>query len=858
MRNRPPSAGIPFQCVLSGLLVLALAPTPAAADEFTIDTIAGTRFLGFGGDNALATEAFLNSPSGVALDGAGNVYIADTFNHRIRKVDPLGIITTIAGTGDFGFGGDDGPATRARLRFPRGVAVDGAGNVYIADTDNHRIRKVDSSGTMTTFAGNGNLNVFANRNGDGGPAVRAELASPHDVAVDGKGNVYIADTFSDRIRKVSSSGIISTIAGGGGIRAPRGSEADGGPATGAGLDPTYRVAVDGAGNVYFAEGHRRVRRVDPTGIISTFAGGVDTGFGGDGGPAARSRLWYPDGLTADDKGNVYIADSHNNRIRKVDSLGIINTIAGTGNAGFSGDGGLATRAWLNFPHGLAMDGQGSVYIADTSNHRIRKLTPAGISRLFVPIVLRLGGQAGSFFTSELTLTNRGGSRAAVKYTYTASIGTGTSTAEDSLEAGEQRVIPDAIAYLASLGMPIGEGPAGGTLKVEFPTLSSASDAAVMVRTSTPVADGRAGLAYVGLNPAGLLTAPVFLCGLRQNRTDRSNVALQNAGEASDGDTTLRVTVFSGDAADASPRVTREVTLGPGGFHQYSGILGSVAQGYVRVERVSGTAPFYAFGVINDNTNSDGSFVFPVTASSLAGRGGQTLPVIIESRDFQSELMVTNFSRGAKTIEFNFVSDAVQASGNSADFSLTLQAGEQRLIPGLVDWLREQGVAGIGPAGRIFVGALFATVDRGDMSGIVIGARTGSPDGRGGQYGLFYNAVPEGLAFTDSAWVFGLQQNSENRSNLALVNTGEFDDSPSAFEIDVYDGSRESPEPRTLTVTLGARRWHQVNRILGGTSQGYVRVRKVSGNNPFLAYGVINDGATPGQRSDDGAYIPAQP
>ena len=178
------------------------------------------------------------------------------------------------------------------------------------------------------------------------------------------------------------------------------------------------------------------------------------------------------------------------------------------------------------------------------------------------------------------------------------------------------------------------------------------------------------------------------------------------------------------------------------------------------------------------------------------------------------------------------------------------------MPDIVEELRRKEVAGVGPANRAFVGALFATAAEGDMSGIVIGARTGSPDKRGGQYSLFYNGVPYDSASIESAWIYGLQQNAENRSNLALVNTGEIDDSSSIFEITIYDGSGER-QPRTKSVTLGPRRWTQENGILGKFSQGYVQVTKTSGNNPFVTYGVINDGGRPGERSGDGAFLLSQ-
>ena len=349
--------------------------------------------------------------------------------------------------------------------------------------------------------------------------------------------------------------------------------------------------------------------------------------------------------------------------------------------------------------------------------------------------------------------------------------------------------------------------------------------------------------------------------MRQNRQDRSNLAVQNAGDAGEESVTLRVTVYSGDPASAVKSLVLPdlLTLKPGGFHQYNGILTEAGfdNGYVKVERVEGAAPYYAYGVINDNFNSDGSFIFPVREDSLSGKRGQTLPVIIETKDFASELMVTNFSAAPKTVDFRFVAEAVETDGDTAGFSLRLEAGEQRILPGIVDWLREQEVEGIGAVGEALVGAVFATVAEGDMSGIVMGARTGSPDTRGGQYSLFYNGVPYGSASTTSAWIYGLQQNEENRSNLALVNTGEVDDGEIVLEIDIYDGEGDS-EPRTKSVTLRPRRWHQLNGILGNRRQGYVEVRKTMGDNPFITYGVINDGGRPGQRSGDGAFLLSQP
>ena len=484
--------------------------------------------------------------------------------------------------------------------------------------------------------------------------------------------------------------------------------------------------------------------------------------------------------------------------------------------------------------------------------------------LFVPVILSSAGQNQSFFTSELTLTNRGDQDVELDYSYRADRGGGSGRASEVLGAGMQKIETDALGYLRRLGIPIPEtGNRIGTLRVEVPL---GSEVEAVVRTTTVVPEGRAGLAYLGVAEEEGFEEPVYLCGLRQNSQDRSNVAFQNMGAPEEGAITVRTTVYSGEAADATARVLKDVRLDPGGFHQYSGLLGRLEsvegnrQGYVRVERVEGRASFYAYGVINDQANSDGSFVFPVTASSLAESTGQTLPVVVETSAFTSELTVTNFSDTARNLDFQFVAEGIETTGNAAGFSMTLEAGQQEIIPEVVDELRRQGVAGLGSTRGFYAGPLFAVAESGDMSGIVIGARTGSQGG-GGSYSVFYNAVPEGGAFTKEAWVDGLQQNEENRSNLALVNTGEVDGSPSVFHLEIYDGETGMLAETVVTKPIPARRWHQINGILGSyapeTQQGYIRILKVSGQNPFLAYGVVNDGGAPGERSGDGAYLPAR-
>ena len=482
------------------------------------------------------------------------------------------------------------------------------------------------------------------------------------------------------------------------------------------------------------------------------------------------------------------------------------------------------------------------------------------SRSFIPVILSAEGRRNSFFTSELILTNPGSREVRLDFTYTAHAGGGSGRASDTLAPGQQKIARDALSYLRRLGVPLrGSGTRIGTLAVEA---RGSAGVGTVVRTTTRVPEGRAGLAYPGIAAEAGFHEKVYLPGLRQNSRDRSNLALQHMGTPEDGPITLITVVISGDPSTPQATTVGKVTLEPGGFHQFSRVLDYIRGGYAHVQRLSGDAPFYAYGVINDQANSDGSYVFPVTWSSLSGTLRHTLPVIVETGGFTSELTVTNFSGQTKTIQFDFVADGLATPDRTARFSLTLEDNEQRIIPDVIHTeMRRKGVAGVPRARGGLAGALFATAERGDMSGIVIGARTSTPDGRGGQYGVFYNAVPDGAAFTGTAWVDGLQQDSENRANLALVNTGEADSSPSVFELEIYDGDTGRLVQTVTTDPLPARRWRQINGILAnharGTTQGYVRIRKTSGNNPFLAYGVVNDGGAPRQRSGDGAFVPAR-
>ncbi len=337
-----------------------------SAHSQTIVTIGGNGTAGYVADGVAATSTQLNSPAAVAVDALGNVYIADAYNHRVRKINTSGVISTIAGTGTGGYGGDGAAATAAQLKTPLGIAVDNSGNVYIADSDNSRIRKVNASGIISTIAGDGSLGFT----GDGGPATAAVLYKPLGVFLDNTSNLYIADGFNQRVRRIDVAGVIATVAGNGSFAY----SGDGGSAVAAGLNSPSGVAKDAAGNIYIADKMNHcVRKVSSAGIISTFAG-VDTmGYSGDGGQASAAKLNKPMSVKVDKLNNVYICDYGNNRIRKVTPAGIITTIAGTGAVGSAGDGGPATAAQFSFPNDVFTDTLGNIFIADQGNSRIRKI-----------------------------------------------------------------------------------------------------------------------------------------------------------------------------------------------------------------------------------------------------------------------------------------------------------------------------------------------------------------------------------------------------------------------------------------------------------------------------------------------------
>ena len=337
---------------------------------------AGSGESGFSGDGGPAIKANFKTPAGLAFDPEGNLYIADRENHRIRKIDTSGNISTFAGIGEAGFSGDDGPAVKARLSLPSGVAIDKKGNLYISDRSNDRIRVVDKKGVIRTYAGSG----VAGFQGDAGPALKAQLDKPFGIALDEAENLYIADRNNNRVRKVSPEGIITTVAGDGGFFFM----GDNGPAYQASVAAPTGVAVDKKGNLYIADrNNNRIRLVDKLGMIRTVAGTGQQDYNGESETARETNLYLPFGLTVDSNDNLLVIDRSHYRIRRIDpKSGKVETVAGNGLKLFAGDGGPATGATLSFPHGMFVDKSDNLIFSDKGHYRIRKITPEGIISTF--------------------------------------------------------------------------------------------------------------------------------------------------------------------------------------------------------------------------------------------------------------------------------------------------------------------------------------------------------------------------------------------------------------------------------------------------------------------------------------------
>jgi len=511
----------------------------------TITTVAGDGSAGYSGDGGAATNASLDEPYGVAVDGSGNIFISDLGNNRIRKMNPSGAITTVAGNGSAGYSAHSGPATNASLYYPCGVAVDNLGDIFIADLGNNRIRKVNANGIITTVAGNGR----AAYSGDGGVATNASLNEPYGVAVDGSGNIFIADLGNNRIRKVNAGGIITTVAGNGSA----GYSGDGGAAINASLDEPYGVAVDSSGDLFIADTDNNcIRIVNASGIISTVAGNGGAGYSGDGGAATNASLDQPYGVAVDGLSNLFIAELGDNRIRQVDASGFITTVAGNGSAGYSGDGGAATNASLDDPYGVASDGMGNLFIADTDNNRIRHVALDGSPTLTLNNVTT--NDAGNY---TVISSNAWGS-------VTSSVATLTVVSAPVITSQPQNLTV------------INGGPAGFSVTVS----GTAPLVCQWQENQTNLSDGG--------NISGSATTNLLLSVATTNDAGNYTVIISNAW-GSVTSTVATLTVVSPPVITSQPQSLTVANGGPAGF--------SVT--------VSGTAPLVCQWQENQTNLSDG-------------------------------------------------------------------------------------------------------------------------------------------------------------------------------------------------------------------------------------------------------------
>jgi hypothetical protein len=493
------------------------------------------------------------------------------------------------------------------------------------------------------------------------------------------------------------------------------------------------------------------------------------------------------------------------------------------------------------------DDAGEVYAVDGNSGALYRLadTDGSLSVLTVPVVVDAGGANGAHFVSELTLGNRGATDASVDVTFTAasalgSMGSGSFTT--AVPAGRQLVFADTIQWLRDKGLSVPSGGQGGTLRLAFSGLASGDSAFASVRTLAVLPEGRAGLAYPALSPNETLEAPAALYGLREDASFRSNLALLNAGDPSTGaPVTLRVTVFNGPAGDGRSATLPDVTLAAGQWAQLNRVLQSVgfAQGWATVARVAGTEPFYSYAVVNDNLTGDGAFLAPVSVGRKTDR--LILPAAVHTGVFTTELSLTN--AGTVPIQLSL------RDSRSTEKVLTLQAGEQQFISDVLSYLGSSAST-----------TALQISSNGGAAAFHASARTFSLAPLGGTFGVAYPALPPSAAAVSEAWIYGLKQDSLSRSNLAIAFMSPFQgesaptQTPNSLSLQFFDG--DTGNIRSLVVLDGTSDWAQFNSPLASSSirNGYVHIVVPGFVWPFFAYGVVNDGAVPGQGTGDGSYL----
>jgi streptogramin lyase/pimeloyl-ACP methyl ester carboxylesterase len=522
-------------------------------------------------------------------------------------------------------------------------------------------------------------------------------------------------------------------------------------------------------------------------------------------------------------------------------------------------------SFADLPSGwsIAIEPTCDVTVSVDTSHRAPIPNDVIAPKLLVPIVLDVATGTARY-TTELSMTNRGAAwaRATMRYTSALGSGSGSGIAVAELPPGAQVTIPDAMAELRRQGLLIPNGSMssaeGGTLLVQVSGAASESAVSVLARTTTattsPQPFGAAGLAYAGVPPS-TSGDPVTVFGLRQNASDRSNLAVFNP---TSDPVTVKVTAYAGNASGVSRVISSGQALPGYGWYQWNSLLGGtgITSGWVTIERVSSSGSFNAYGVINDNVTNDGSFVTS-TRSSVNGTT-ITVPALVETGSFRSELVLANKSGNPVTLTLSYRESLSPSSGAGGSTTVTLRPTEQLIIPEAINYLRGRGVS-IGASGTAsYAGALRISVNGASLSDVYAGARTASQSPAGGQFGLFTPGIYESEAATTDAYLYGLRSDELNRSNVAVANVGGDSSGPVTLVLHFFDGDFSGVETGGAeTVTLAPGEWKQLSNILKtkGIRNGWVHVVRTSGSAPWIAYGVINDGGNPGERTGDGAYVP---
>lgn len=828
------------------LTVLVCAAFGTCARGQTISTYAGNGTSGYSGDGGPATAASfapsLDNTSGVAIDTSGDVYFVDGSNHRVRRVSRrTRVVETVVGDGVPRFAGDGGPARDASLKGPSDLAFDRFGNLYVADAGNHRVRRVaKATGRIETVAGNGSVG-FA---GDGGPARAASLARPSSIAFGPDGDLFIADTWNSRIRRVDLATRKITTFAGNGIVSFSGEE---GPAREASIGGPVHVRFAPSGELLVADAadHVVVGIAPGTTRVRRLAGVGRAGFSGDGGPAAEAALNQPIAVAADRAGNVYVADWINNRVRRVDATThVVSTVAGDGRtdphgvAFFAGDGGPATAATLGSPASCTVDRAGNLFVVDALNARLRVVRLAAPVAVRIPLVASTSGLGGAFYRSDLTLVSRSARPTRVRLRFRGSGGLAWKALR--LGAGEALHVADVLGLVA----PPPEVGTIGTLTVFFDDVTDSALVSAASRVARVSADDpRAaplGPLLQGVRADAVSDDTLWIPGLREGGGVRSDLALVHAGGGNAEPIEVSVELF--DAASGEPAgAPVDVELSAGEYRPLGGLLGArgLVRALARVTRRSGADDLLAFGTVVDERTSDGVVLSPVDAEP----GESLLPVVVDGGApvrYRTALVLANPRR--ETVVGTLTFTPAPGLSGAGSFTVAVPPRREVAVEDVRALLSREGLAV--PATGTLVGSLRVT-------GLAAWARVDA--GGGEPFGLGIPAVPEEGWARRVAFVDGLRQDAETRGHVAVVNA-ERDESARPFVVTAYDGAT-GRAVRTETLVLRGGEWAQLSALLAPTEAtlGWARVASPSGAR-FVAYGVLN-GEAPSAGAAGASYLP---